>query len=96
LLQRLLRGAAIEVGIVLLRCQLHGAGLISDRALGIPQHQAHIAAVAEGSRILGMTLEVAVPERQCLGDIPVTARQECLIKEVASRFRRTNGLRCKR
>ena len=63
-LEGFLSSAPIEMGIGILWCQGNRAGLIGDRPLRIPQHQADVAAVAPGGGIPRRQLQHLIPEGQ--------------------------------
>ena len=82
LAQGLFGGAAVEVGIGVVRGQLHRANLIGNRRLGIAQGQLHDAAVAPGRRIAWGLFQHLVPQGQGLGEIAVAAGVERLVKQL--------------
>ena len=80
--QGLLGRTPVEMGIGALAIEGDGLGLVGNGRAGIAQGQQHVAPVAPGRRIVWGHLQHLVPEGQGLGEAPLPAGTEGLVKEL--------------
>ena len=94
LLQGLLSGAAVEMGIGVLWIQLHRPALIGDGGLGIPKGQLHVAAVAPGGGILRRQLQNTIPQGQGSSEVAVAAGNQGALEQLRQGWLRPGRSRC--